>query len=594
MIDLFAHDELAALGLQAILDLERIPYRRIGTPEESSASLLVVAGDGLTTSEAAVVERVPSLVLGGGEPFAIHAFGADSPRIDFGRCTIGLDQAIWPAHVVNVVRTHGKRELRLPAVPFCRTSDLTKGMVLATLTTPGLGSGLATQPAVARRNRCLWSLLDLGTAFANLMAEEDGTPRPRDHAASPFHNTLRRVAEMAYYAAPMALRRWVQRRTYATLDRRLAAARDVASEYPIDATGYLLIELVKQLIKVAAGSLVRVARWPAPYQAAASLTHDIEPRRFAYTRGIDRLLDDRRGHRASGDARTGRRNRRAAISPTTRSGASRPVRCSATVSSIAASPCGVGPASSKRSSTRASASKGVSGGRSSAIGAHASIAPRISSGRSIASGFRYDSSLPDVDRENMANFGRGVRLNVPFRPLIDDEAGTRPSRCLELPLTAPDCIQPLFAGESSERLRQTVESKAAFLGATGGLYVALVHGGVFDEHDADVRTAHLEFVYRQLRRADVWLAGMEDIADWWCRREIAAADRQGERGSRQQHRHPTHRRRARDHRARWRRVRPQRAAAARRSADRARHPAEPRASGCLTIGDRTTLRVRLR
>jgi peptidoglycan/xylan/chitin deacetylase (PgdA/CDA1 family) len=135
-------------------------------------------------------------------------------------------------------------------------------------------------------------------------------------------------------------------------------------------------------------------------------------------------------------------------------------------------------------------------------------------------GFRYDSSFPDVDRENMANFGRGVRLNVPFRPLIDDgTSGLRPSRCLELPLTAPDCIQPLFAGESPERLRQTVETKAAFLAATGGLYVALVHGGVFDDEDADIRTAHLEFVYRQLRRADVWLAGMEDIADWWGRRE---------------------------------------------------------------------------
>jgi hypothetical protein len=44
-------------------------------------------------------------------------------------------------------------------------------------------------------------------------------------------------------------------------------------------------------------------------------------------------------------------------------------------------------------------------------------------------GFRYDSSYPDVDRENMANFGRGVRLNVPFRPLIDDgNGGLRPSR----------------------------------------------------------------------------------------------------------------------------------------------------------------------
>jgi hypothetical protein len=32
MIDLLAHDELAALGLQAILDLEKIPYRRILAP----------------------------------------------------------------------------------------------------------------------------------------------------------------------------------------------------------------------------------------------------------------------------------------------------------------------------------------------------------------------------------------------------------------------------------------------------------------------------------------------------------------------------------------------------------------------------------
>lgn len=519
MIDLFAHDELAALGLQAILDLERIPYRRIGMPEEASASLLVVAGDGLTTSEAAVVERVPSLVLGGGEPFATHAFGAEFPRTDFGRCTIGLDQAIWPAHVVNVVRTHGKRELRLPAVPFCRTSDLTKGMVLANLTTPRLGTGLATQPAVARRNRCLWSLLDLGTAFANLMAEEDGTPRPRDHAASPFHNTLRRVAEVAYYTAPMALRRWIQRRTYATLDRRLAAARDVASEYPIDATGYLLIELVKQLIKVAAGSLVRVARWPAPYQAAASLTHDIEPRRFAYTRGIDRLLTtvEATGHPATLGL-VAESSCRHLADDTVRRLAPRQVLCHGL--EHRGEPVW---GRARVAETLEHARVRLEGRLGRTVVGYRS--PRLDRSADLLwaldrSGFRYDSSLPDVDRENMANFGRGVRLNVPFRPLIDDDAGIRPSRCLELPLTAPDCIQPLFAGESSERLRQTVESKAAFLGATGGLYVALVHGGVFDEHDADVRTAHLEFVYRQLRRADVWLAGMEDIADWWCRREM--------------------------------------------------------------------------
>ena len=518
MIDLFAHDELAALGLQAILDLERIPYRRIATPEETSASLLVVAGEGLTTSEASIIERIPSLVLGGSEPFAAHVFGADAPRADFGSCTIGIDQPVWPANVAHIVRTHGKRELRLPAVPFCRTSDLTKGTVSAMLTTGARGAAGVSQPAVARRNRCVWSLVDLGTAFASLMAEDDGTPRPADHRA-PWHDLVRRAAEVAYYAAPMALRRWVQRRTYAALDRKLGAGRDTASEYPIDATGYLLVELVKQLIKTAAGALVRVARWPAPYQAAASLTHDIEPRRFAYTRGLDRLLTtvETTGHPATLGIVAGPSCRYLA-DETVRRMAPRQVLCHGLEhrgEPVWGRPKVTATLEQARVKLEQRLGRTVVGYRS----------PRLDRSPDLLwaldrSGFRYDSSLPDVDRENMANFGRGVRLNVPFRPLIDDDAGIRPSRCLELPLTAPDCIQPLFAGESSERLRQTIETKAAFLGATGGLYVALVHGGVFDDHDADVRTAHLELVYRQLRRADVWLAGMEDIADWWCRREM--------------------------------------------------------------------------
>jgi peptidoglycan/xylan/chitin deacetylase (PgdA/CDA1 family) len=294
-----------------------------------------------------------------------------------------------------------------------------------------------------------------------------------------------------------------------------------ASEYPIDATGHLVVELVKHLIKLAAGSLVRVARWPAPYQAAASLTHDVEPQRYAYTRGMDRLLDtiEATGHPATLGLVAGPTHRYLRAD-TVRRLAPRRVLCHglehkgeqvwdrARVATTL-----------ERARVRLERKLGrtIIGYRS----------PRLDRSPDLAwaldrAGFRYDSSYPDVDRENMANFGRGVRLNVPFRPLIEDASGSglRPSRCLELPLTAPDCIQPLFAGESPERLRQTVESKAAFLAATGGVYVALVHGGVFDEHDTNVRTAHLEFVYRQLRRADVWLAGMEDIADWWCRREM--------------------------------------------------------------------------
>jgi peptidoglycan/xylan/chitin deacetylase (PgdA/CDA1 family) len=516
VIDLLAHDELAALGLQAILDLEKIPYRRIDTPEESSASLLVIAGDGLSPTEIAIVERTSSLVLGGGDAFARQVFGATAPHTERGTYAIGLDQPLWPAAIGDIVRQHGKRELRLPAVPYSDPGELAKGTVLATLTTPA-NAAAGQRPAVARRNRCIWSLLDLGTAFANLMNEDDGVARKPPSSAA-WHGAARRAAEVVYYAAPDALRGWVQRRTYATLDQRLAALGERASEYPIDATGYLLVELVKHMIKLATGSLVRVARWPAPYQAAASLTHDVEPRRYAYTRGMDRLLGaiEATGHPATLGLVAGP-SARHLRDDVVRRLTPRRVLCHG-LEHRGEQVWGRARVATTLERARVKLERKL--GRS-VLGYRS---PRLDRSPDLAwaldrAGFHYDSSFPDVDRENMANFGRGVRLNVPYRPLIDDGAGLRPSRCLELPLTAPDCIQPLFAGESPERLRQTVETKAAFLAATGGLYVALVHGGVFDDDDADVRTAHLEFVYRQLRRADVWLAGMEDIADWWCRRE---------------------------------------------------------------------------
>lgn len=517
MIDVLAHDgqsaarERATLGLLAILELEKIPYRRVASPDDTSASVLLVAGE-LEPHEVAPVERLPSLVLGGGARFVQQVFGASAVDTTDAGCAIGLDQPLWPSATIDVVRAHGKRELRLPFAPRCETTDVAKGTVLASFAKP------AHVPAVARRNRCIWSAVDFGTVFARLTDEHDGVTRQRP-ANAPWHATARKLAEVVYYAAPDALRGWVQRRTYATLDHKLAALGDRASEYPIDATGHLVVEAVKHLLKLAAGSLVRVARWPAPYQAAASLTHDVEPRRFAYTRGMERLLDaiETTGHPATLGLVAGpatRYLREDAI----RRLVPRRVLCHGLEhrgEQVWGKHRVAVTLEKARVRLERKLGRAVVGYRS----------PRLDRSPDLAwaldrAGFRYDSSYPDVDRENMANFGRGVRLNVPYRPLIDDGDGRlRPSRCLELPLTAPDCIQPLFAGESHERLRQTIESKAAYVAATGGMYVALVHGGVFDERDADLRMEHLEFVYHQLRRADVWLAGMEDIADWWCRRE---------------------------------------------------------------------------
>src|SRR5207237_1383591 len=160
------------------------------------------------------------------------------------------------------------------------------------------------------------------------------------------------------------------------------------------------------------GGLARVARWPAPYAAAATLTHDIEPQRFAYTRGLAALLDavTTSGHPATFGL-VARASARWLDTATVARLGRHGVLCH-----------GLAPRRARP----------VRGYRS----------PRLDPSPDLLSaldeaGFAYDSSYPDVDRENIAHFGSGVRVNVPYRPpLATDGGGMRPSRCLELPLTA--------------------------------------------------------------------------------------------------------------------------------------------------------------
>ena len=54
---------------------------------------------------------------------------------------------------------------------------------------------------------------------------------------------------------------------------------------------------------------------------------------------------------------------------------------------------------------------------------------------------------------------------------------------------------------------------------SGGLFVALVHAGVFGDTDAERREAHLRVVHDLLQHPDVWVADIAEIVDWWTGRE---------------------------------------------------------------------------
>lgn len=515
MIDLLARDAASGFGIAALLETEKIPYRTV-TAVEDGARPLIVAAHELTSGEIAALADRPALVLHGGAAFAREALGASDPRAVDRGAALPVDDTLWPARRAALARTLGHSTLRLPIAPVCATRAVTRGRVLATL-----ADGT---PAIVERDRLVWSAIDLGAAFTALVTERATPARPEGAAPSPARNALRRLAEHAYYAAPERLRERVQRRWYATLERRLAALGDAATTYPIDASGWLLAELVCGLVERVAGGVVRVARWPAPYTAAATLTHDVEPRRYAYTRGLAALVDavEASGHAATFGLVAQASTRWLDDAAVARLGA-HGVLCHGLAhrgESVTGRDHVRRDVEAARTALQQRLGREVRGYRS----------PRLDRSRDLvaaldAAGFAFDSSFPDVDRENIAHFGGGVRLNVPYRPPIDDGAGgVRPSRCLELPLTAPDCIQPLLGGASVAELRATVAAKAAYVRATGGLYVALVHGGVFGDDDRARRTAHLEYVAGELRRPDVWLASADDVATWWCRREALRID----------------------------------------------------------------------
>lgn len=510
MIDLLARDDRTAFGIASVLAVEGIPYRHVRQLDDRRGRVLVVAGPEVTPEVLELATRVPTVIVGAPASPPRDLFNVSSGRLAHSAAAISLQDAIWPDAVRTAAQRFGKQTLRMPWAPTFCPDVMPAGSVLAAVRRPG---GVF-QAAIVRNGCCLWSLVDVGAAIAHLL-DESYLPAPRTPAPRPLpHSALQ-----LYYRVPEPLRRNFQRRVYRRLQDGLAQ-QPTPSDYPVDATGWLLVQLLTQLVRAAAGGLVRVARWPAPRTAAAVLTHDLEPTRFAYTQGLEGLATEiaRGGHPPTFGVVAG-----PAARHLTRQGVDRlrgyDILCHGLEhrgETLTGSPSeiaqGIGTA---RIHLERQFERPVAGFRS----------PRLDRSPDLLwaldrTGFRYDSSYPDVDRENMTHFGAGVRINVPYRPPIEDgTGGVRPSGCLELPVSAPDCIQPLFEGDDVSALRRAVGDKIAFIRATGGVYVGIVHAGVFGARDAARRLRHLAFVRETLRQPDVWLATASEIAQWWCARE---------------------------------------------------------------------------
>ncbi|MFN8545812.1 MAG: polysaccharide deacetylase family protein [Candidatus Binatia bacterium] len=509
MIDVLGSTDRRRFGLEAALGTAGVPLRVVARPAPDGARPLLVALDAPDVIVAELRGRRPLIVVG--------AAPGGTTRVRTTHGTIALDAAVWPPALAATARRLGLRALRLPRVRIAIAPAPPPGEILATVR----DDEGHEHPAIVAHGGVVWCPADLGEAFADLLDEgylAETVPPP------PSRSLLRPVLAL-YYRAPEELRSIVQRRAYARLARALAARAATGSDYPVDATGWLLGELVAAIVRRAAGGLVRIAPWPAPFGAAAALTHDVEPTRYSYGPGLRALLGvlDATGHPATLGLVAGRA-RRHLDAAAVRAISTHEVLCHGlehqgetlvgTREQVAA---GI---TTARTWLEATLGRPIEGFRSPRLDRSAALLWALDH-----AGYRWDSSFPDVDRENVARFGAGVRLGVPYRPpLAAGDGSVRASRCLELPVSAPDCIQPLFGGDDLRALRRAVRTKVDFVRATGGLYTAIVHGGVFGPRDSARRAAHLRFVARLVRQPDVWLARPSAIADWWSVRERLVVD----------------------------------------------------------------------
>src|SRR5262249_38741254 len=154
--------------IACVLDIERIPYRRIWCPADFDARLLVVSGDHVTPAVLQLAAHAPTLIVGSPASPPRELFGvAGGHTVRTATATVALGEPIWPESVRALARRFGKQVLTLPSAPVFRGDAPPEGLVLARL---ACADGM-TQPAIVQSGSSYWSLVDLGAAFAHLLDE---------------------------------------------------------------------------------------------------------------------------------------------------------------------------------------------------------------------------------------------------------------------------------------------------------------------------------------------------------------------------------------------------------------------------------------
>jgi len=356
-------------------------------------------------------------------------------------------------------------------------------------------------PAIVKKDGKTIFAFDLNRTILDLL-RESYFQRPEDNSllSNPFVN-------FAFKKTPFKVKMLAAKKYYSK------KTVPIFPQFPVEpsmwALGEILLESLGLLSPVAV-----LNPWPKKW--AFCLTHDAEPAKFAYTKGMNLLLDSLEQ-----------------------------AKVKTTINMVSSKAKKLTPETIKRL-------KGFE------IGSHSELhdakidlisienrKERISNSKNTLEkkfgkihGFRspwllrpddlydsikifdYDSSYIDIDRSTPRWYGGGVCTNLPyFLP-----KGAESSDIVELPISGP-MDNTLMYSFPENQYGKIIKSKADWIRETESLFLPISHVPCW-KGDVKLRMTLLNHFLKQ-RDKDCWFAKANEIAKWWKKRDAIKMDQKG-------------------------------------------------------------------
>ncbi|MFA5844600.1 MAG: polysaccharide deacetylase family protein [Coriobacteriia bacterium] len=499
-------------GLLTVLQAEGFAVAVDGDVGGSAPRVAMKDAAVLLTADAAVAAEASALVVVLDEGGRLAQLASDRGVCDVtGRLSADFAEIRWAdrSRAGATLREYGLDPARVPIRGIAVCEPRRDAEVLAVFETEG-----AVLPASIRSGSTVVVAFDAGRSMADLLSEAYAQ---RDSGAIPLPGFL----AAAYRHAPWRLRLLAYSRLLRSLRRDVEASARFSTKSPIEPSGFSLQSLVVEALDSVSGTVPRVWRWPSAAGSAVCLTHDIEPRRFAFEKGLPRLLDELRaaGVRSSVDvvADPGFPLPRETLRRAAGDGheiVSHGLRHDASFFGIAPDQRAVEVRVSV-DRLRSTVGAPVRGFRAPWLMRTPDLPAALEE-----AGLAYGSSTVDADTSLKAGWhGTGVGYLLPFHPFgLVGRHGI-----LELPVCGPQDMEPVFAGLSVGEAEDVFARKIGWVRDTASLGVMLVHAGVYGRDDLETRMRLLRRVILETSGEDVWRVPMGEVASWWIAREEVLA-----------------------------------------------------------------------